>query len=146
MNIQSIRWQDALPIRHHVLWPNKPVSFSRVDGDEDANHYGIYSAGNLVSVASVFIEGNTARLRKFATLREFQNQGFGTKLIKHIIITLEDIGIEFFCCDARKTAVRFYHKFDMLRQGDEFDKSGVLYVKMKIQFRQLKHQKIDGRY
>ncbi|NQZ83779.1 MAG: GNAT family N-acetyltransferase [Colwellia sp.] len=137
MNIRSIQWQDALPIRHKVLWPNKPALFCKVDGDESASHYGVYIAGQLVCVASVYIKNNTARLRKFATLVEFQGDGFGTKLISHIINKLKSSGIEYFWCDARKTAMGFYRKFKMLQQGGEFNKSGVLYVKMEVQLLQL---------
>ena len=137
MNIRAIQWEETLPVRHKVLWPNKPASFCKVDGDEIANHYGIYIEEKLVSVASVYIEDNTARLRKFATLVEFQNEGLGTKLITHIINVLKNIGIEYFWCDARKTAIGFYRKFNMLQQGGEFNKSGVLYVKMKVQLLQL---------
>lgn len=135
VDIRAIQWQQALPIRQHVLWPNKPACFCKVAGDDVANHYGVYNEAKLVCVASVYIKGNTARLRKFATLQEFQNQGLGTKLISHIINTLKVRGIDFFWCDARKTAVSFYHKFNMLQQGDDFDKSGVCYVKMKVQLR-----------
>lgn len=132
MRIRAIKWEETLPIRHKVLWPNKPESFCRVDGDELANHYGVYIEEKLVSVASIYIEDKVARLRKFATLVEFQNAGLGTKLITHIINVLKSAGIEYFWCDARTTAVGFYQKFNMVQQGDEFTKSGILYIKMKI--------------
>ncbi len=133
MNIRTIQWQDTLPVRHKVLWPNKSRMFCKVDGDETANHYGICIDEQLVSVASIYIEGNRARLRKFATLVEFQGKGLGTKLISYIIIELRNIGIEVFWCDARTTAISFYRKFSMAQAGDEFNKSGVLYVKMVVQ-------------
>jgi len=132
MDIRIIKWDEALPIRHEVLWPNKPLLFCKVDGDEVAKHYGVYLNDKLVSVASVYIEGRIARLRKFATLVEFQGCGIGSKLIKHIISELKNIGIASFWCDARKTAIGFYNKFDMEKQGVEFNKSGILYVKMQI--------------
>jgi len=133
MNIQAITWEDALPIRHNVLWPNKPVLFCKVAGDEVAKHYGVYIDKMLVSVASVYIEGKTARLRKFATLVEFQGKGFGTKLISHIINLLKNIQVARFWCDARKTAIGFYRQFNMVQQGGEFHKSGILYVKMTLE-------------
>jgi len=133
MIIRIIQWEDALPIRHEVLWPNKPVLFCKVEDDETAKHYGVYIKNKLVSVASVYINGNTARLRKFATLVEFQGGGLGTKLIVHIINSLQIMGIKSFWCDARKTAISFYQKFNMTQEGGEFDKSGILYVKMKVQ-------------
>ncbi|NQY64467.1 MAG: GNAT family N-acetyltransferase [Alteromonadaceae bacterium] len=137
MDIRAIEWEEALPVRHEVLWPNKAVLFCKVDGDEIANHYGVYIEEKLVSVASVYIEDNMARLRKFATLVEFQGDGLGTTLITYIINVLKSVGIEYFWCDARTTAIGFYRKFNMVPQGAEFNKSGVLYVKMKVQLLQL---------
>ena len=133
MNVRAIKWEEALPVRHKVLWPSKAAMFCKVDGDEFANHYGIFIEGKLVSVASVYIEDNSARLRKFATLAKFQNAGLGTKLITHILNALKDRGIEYFWCDARITAIGFYQKFNMMQEGGEFNKSGVLYVKMKVE-------------
>ena len=85
MDIRSILWDEALPIRHEVLWPNKPLQFCKVDGDETAKHYGAYLNDKLVSVASIYMDGRVARLRKFATLAVFQGRGIGSKLINHIL-------------------------------------------------------------
>jgi len=135
MDIRTIKWHETMPIRHEVLWPNKPLIFCKVDGDEHAQHYGIYLAEKLVSVASVYMEGRIARLRKFATLVEFQGCGLGSALITHIVEQLEKVGAESFWCDARKTAVGFYKKFGMEKQGAEFNKSGILYFKMEVSFK-----------
>lgn len=136
MDIRIIQWQQALPVRHQVLWPQKSPEFCKVAGDESATHYGVFMDGLLVSVASVYIEmsaaNKRARLRKFATLVSHQGRGIGSALITYIIEHLKNIGIETFWCDARKTALGFYQRFDMQVQGDEFDKSGVLYFKMQV--------------
>ncbi|SFB90008.1 GNAT family N-acetyltransferase [Pseudoalteromonas denitrificans] len=133
MKIRTIQWDETLPVRHTVLWPNKPASFCKVEGDEKANHYGVYLNNKLVSVASVYINGCIARLRKFATLMEFQGKGLGTKLIAYILDEMKITGIKCFWCDARKTAVGFYKKFGMEQQGTEFYKSGIPYFKMELQ-------------
>jgi len=132
VEIRAINWQDALPLRQEVLWPDKPISFCQVDGDEDAQHYGVYKAGSLVCVASVYKNKDVARLRKFATLDAFQRLGIGSRLIKHIMRELQHEGIRLFWCDARITAAGFYEKLGMEKQGEEFNKSGVLYFKMQI--------------
>jgi predicted GNAT family N-acyltransferase len=132
MNIQSIHWKDALPIRHQVLWPNKPPSFCKIDGDEMANHYGAYINGELVCVASIYIQNRTARLRKFATLLSFQGKGIGSQVLLHIISKLHEIGIDYFWCDARKSALEFYRKFGLEKEGSSFVKSNIPYYKMAI--------------
>jgi predicted GNAT family N-acyltransferase len=133
MDIRLITWSEALAIRHEVLWPDKPALFCKVNGDETAKHYGVYINDDLVSVASIYIENRVARLRKFATLVRFQRGGIGSTLITHIMGELKVLGIEFFWCDARKSAVGFYKNFGMEQQSDEFTKSGLVYVKMKVQ-------------
>jgi len=133
LNIRTIDWHDALPIRHKVLWPNKPESFCKIEGDESALHFGVYIKGLLVCVASIYINDSSARLRKFATLVEYQGQGIGSKLIAHILNQLKLSDIALFWCDARTTAVGFYQKLGMEQQGKEFEKSGVLYFKMAVQ-------------
>lgn len=139
MDIRKIDWQQALPIRHHVLWPDKAITFCKVEGDELGKHYGVYINNEIVSVASIYIEKSdteggpmSARLRKFATLVSFQGQGIGTELISYIILQLKSLGVRVLWCDARKTAIGFYQRFGMVQQGEEFDKSGVLYFKMKV--------------
>ncbi|MGF1720644.1 GNAT family N-acetyltransferase [Vibrio kyushuensis] len=134
MNIQQVTWEDALPVRHHVLWPNKPIIFCKVPGDESATHYGAFINNQLVCVASIYISGDEARLRKFATLHEFQGKGIGSKVIEHAISNLKGQNIKSFWCDARTTALSFYQKFGMTVEGSEFNKSGISYYKMAVQW------------
>jgi ribosomal protein S18 acetylase RimI-like enzyme len=132
MDIRIITLDEALPVRHRVLWPNKPLSFCTVEGDESSIHYGVYLHNVLVCVASTFINHRVARLRKFATLEEFQGRGVGTQLIRHIVGEITQANVETFWCDARTTAVSFYEKFGMEVQGDEFMRSGISYYKMEV--------------
>ena len=132
MDIRIITLDEALPVRHRVLWPNKPLSFCTVEGDESSIHYGVYLHNVLVCVASTFINHRVARLRKFATLEEFQGRGVGTQLIRHIVGEITQANVETFWCDARTTAVSFYEKFGMEVQGDEFIRSGISYYKMEV--------------
>ena len=132
MEIKRITWEQALPIRHVVLWPDKELGFCKVEGDETAFHYGAYVNNNLVCVSSVYIDKENARLRKFATLKEHQGKGIGSKVIAHILRELKEKNMVHFWCDARKSAVGFYKRFGMTVGGDEFFKSGVPYFKMAI--------------
>jgi predicted GNAT family N-acyltransferase len=133
MKIEKIRWEEALPLRHLVLWPNKSPSFCKISGDESAHHYGAYVDGILVSVASIYFESRVARLRKFATLPAYQGKGIGSQIISYILNELKEAEIDSLWCDARKSAASFYQKFGLEKQGQEFDKSGVSYYKMEVQ-------------
>ena len=132
MEISAIPWQQTIPLRHRVLWPMKPQEFCHVDGDQDAMHFGAFVQDELVCVASVFIESNKARLRKFATLAEFQNQGIGSQMLTKIIESLKTTSADVFWCDARESAVGFYQRFGMNAFGDVFYKENVAYYKMQI--------------
>ncbi len=131
MKIEMINYINTLEIRHKVLWPNRPVSFCKLEDDPKGKHYGGFLNGDLISVASVFIDNNSARLRKFATLKKYQNRGYGTKMINYIVDELNESGIEIFWCDARVAAEEFYNRFGMSKKGEIFLKSDVEYIVMK---------------
>jgi predicted GNAT family N-acyltransferase len=133
MHITTINWQDALPIRQQVLWPDYPASFCQIDGDDTALHYGAYLDNQLVCVASLYLEGTTARLRKFATLPAYQKQGIGSSMLQHMLNELKLYQINYFWCDARLSAESFYGKFGLIRSGAIFEKSGIQYIKMERQ-------------
>ena len=141
MQIKKLQWQQTLAIRHEVLWPDKPQAFCHVDGDEPAWHYGVYIDKTLVCVASIYpgLTNNTndnndksARLRKFATLTHYQNQGIGSFILSHIIDSLKAKGIENFWCDARESAFDFYRRFGLETEGQRFYKEDIPYIKMRM--------------
>ena len=132
MDIRTISWQQTIPLRHRVLWPSKPPEFCHIDGDEDGLHFGVFVNELLVCVASVYLNQNRARLRKFATDIDYQNQGIGSKMLMHIIQSSKQSKAKFFCCDARETALDFYKRFGMRVSSERFYKENVAYYKMEV--------------
>lgn len=132
MHIQRISWQDTIAIRHRVLWPGESPAFCRVEGDETAWHFGVFLNGELVSVASVFPEGSSARLRKFATLATYQGRGIGSALLAHVLSVVQEAGLTYFWCDARESASGFYQKFGLRTEGGVFYKGEIPYFKMGV--------------
>lgn len=132
MGIKRISADETLPLRHSVLWPDKPVDFCRVENDDEGEHWGLFDEGQLLSVASIFFEGRSARLRKFATDKKCQGQGLGTMMLNHIIADLKQRGMERFWCDARVTASAFYTRFGLQQEGPPFIKKGLDYVVMAM--------------
>ena len=130
LKILSIHWMQTIPIRHCVLWPDRPPEFCALDGDKDAWHFGAFMHEELVGVASVFITQSGARLRKFATLKDFRHQGIGSALLMHALQMAEAQGLQYFWCDARESALPFYARFGMTAEGERFYKSNVPYFKM----------------
>ena len=76
MEIRNISWEQTIPLRQSVLWPNKPPEYCHVYGDNDAMHFGAFANDKLVCFASVYITSDKARLRKFATKTDYQGQGY----------------------------------------------------------------------
>ena len=130
--IRRITAEETLPIRHQVLWPNKTIDECRVEGDETGYHFGVFIGQDLVCVASIFIDGERARLRKFATIEEYQGKGIGSFVLKHIIDVLQQQSVCMFWCDARENAMSLYERFGMSREGERFFKGDIPYRKMSV--------------
>ena len=130
MEIKAISWEETIPIRQQVLWPNESPEYCKVDGDEDALHFGIFITNQLTCVASLYLKGRSARLRKFATLHESQGKGLGSLMLNHIIKELKASGITYFWFDARESATPFYSRFGFNIEGERFYKNNVSYFKM----------------
>jgi len=130
LEIIELHWRDTLSIRHQVLWPNERPEFCEVVGDDKALHFGLKVDDEIVCVASIFMDGQSARLRKFATLESFQGQGLGSLMIQQILEKMRKQDVTFFWFDARATATPFYVRFGFNTTGDVFYKNSIAYYKM----------------
>lgn len=133
IKIIEISPEDTLDLRHRVLWPDKPIGYCIINGDNSALHLGAFYEEKLTCIASIFKEPRAARLRKFATEPEYQSFGVGTKMIETIINKLTQEDVTDFWCDARESATNFYSKFGMKRIGGSFYKGEIPYFKMSMQ-------------
>ncbi len=132
--IKEVAVEAVLNIRHDVMWPNKPFDYVRIPNDEKGKHFGLFLEDKLVSVVSLFIENNEAQFRKFATLPDYQNQGFGTHLLKEIIRIAEEQELYKIWCNARVDKSAYYLKFGMTLTNSKFEKGGIKYVIMEKLF------------
>ena len=130
MEIRVITWEETIPLRQSVLWPNKPQENCHVD--IDGLHFGAFIEEALVCVASVYLTSNKARLRKFATDTRYQHQGIGSKMLAHIIQSLKSRQVGHLWCDARESAIDFYKRFGMQTSGERFYKVDVPFFKMEV--------------
>ncbi|WP_245929950.1 GNAT family N-acetyltransferase [Mangrovibacter plantisponsor] len=123
-----------MPLRQQVLWPDKPLAFSAVPGDNAALHFGVYHTGKLICCLSAFaLAEGLWQIRKFATVAEWQRKGFGTILLATVIKQLEQQGALRFELDARQTACEFYEKLGFSPCSAPFEKSGLPYIRMARQ-------------
>ncbi|MEZ0609235.1 GNAT family N-acetyltransferase [Fibrella sp. WM1] len=130
--IQPITLEETYPLRHAVLWPDKPVDFVKVDNDHEGHHYGAFREGELVAVISLFIDGPEARFRKFATRPDCQRQGVGTLLLNHVIAQARALGAQTLWCDARLDTADFYRRFGMQAVSDTFYKGPIAYARYSV--------------
>lgn len=113
------------------MWPNKDFDYIKLDEDDQGIHYGLFVAEELVSVVSVFIRGDQAQFRKFATLTPHQNKGYGSTLLSYVFEEANRLGIKRIYCNARKEKGAFYKKFGLLETDHTFSKGGKDYVVME---------------
>jgi len=129
--IKQITSSEVLPIRHKVMWPNKPIRYVELPNDNNARHYGLFVHGEIKSIISLFTENNEVQFRKFATLIEFQGLGYGTILLKNILDLLQKEGIRRLWCNARVEKSAYYEKFNLKATLQKFEKDGIEYVIME---------------
>ncbi|MCB2407183.1 GNAT family N-acetyltransferase [Hymenobacter lucidus] len=129
--IRPITAAETYPLRHAVLWPNKPYDYVQVENDAAGYHFGAFRQGRLVAVVSLFIEGEEARFRKFATHPSYQRQGIGSRLLTHLIAVARQHGARSLWCDARQDATALYHRFGMRAEGPVFYKGPIPYQRMR---------------
>ncbi|MCH7408509.1 GNAT family N-acetyltransferase [Belliella sp. DSM 111904] len=131
MLIKEITLNEALPIRHVAMWPDKDLDFVRVPGDDQATHLGLFVDRKLISVVSIFKKADGAQFRKFATLPNYQGRGYGSKLLVYMIGFAQKQNLSRIWCNARASKVDFYSNFGLSTTNKTFEKSGLEYVVME---------------
>lgn len=130
LRIERVTVAEVLPVRHAVLWPQHPPEFSRVADDEQGWHYALREGAQVVCVASLFVQGGEARLRKFATLPAWQGKGLGSAMLAGLIDAAREAGCSRFWCDARTRALNLYQRAGLEAEGAPFAREGVMFQRM----------------
>lgn len=130
IEIKEIEASETWPLRQKVMWPSKPLEFVVLLNDDEGLHFGLYEKETLVSVISLFINGNEGQFRKFATDDYFR--GYGTKLLNHLISEAKKMNLKSLKCNARMTAIEFYQRFGMKVVSDIIRKNGKDYIIMEL--------------
>ncbi|MBO0934858.1 GNAT family N-acetyltransferase [Fibrella aquatilis] len=127
MTLAPITADDTLPLRQLVLWPDKSLDEVRLPNDADGHHVGAFVDGQLVAVISLFVNGERAQFRKFATHPDYQQQGIGSLLLRRVIDVAKQLNANRLCCDARLSAASFYTRRGMQPTGPIFYKGPIPY-------------------
>lgn len=131
--IKETRIEGVWHMRQKVMYPNEIIDFVKLENDDKGLHLGLYIADTLVSVISVFEEGDDVQFRKFATEIAMQGKGYGTKLLQYVMDWAVNTGKKSIWCNARIMATEMYRKFGMQPVGEGWVKYGIEFIKMEKQ-------------
>lgn len=131
MKIKAIPAHLTWEIRHKAMWPNKPFSYIKLDNDAVGQHFGLFVENKLVTVISIFITKKEAQFRKFATLPEYQGNGYGSWMLSHMFKEMFERGINRLWCNARADKTLYYKKFGMTKTAITFVKGTIAYIVME---------------
>lgn len=132
MRIKRISKEETWELRQRVMWLDREIQYVQLPEDDLGIHWGLYKEDRLLSVVSLFIDGNQGQFRKFATEIEEQGKGYGSRLFAYMLQEAKDLGVKKIWCNARKNKTSFYEKFGMLETSQEFERDGKLYVIMEM--------------
>lgn len=132
IKIQEISAADTWELRQKVMWPQKHISYVKLEDDMEGIHYGLYKNNQLVSVVSLFIDNNRAQFRKFATDESEQGNGYGSKLLLHLMTVVRNKGVSSLWCNARLAKAAFYEKLGLKVIDGIFIKGEKEYVVMAM--------------
>lgn len=131
MQIREVPLEDVWRIRQVVMYPQETLDFVKLQDDDKGMHLGLYVENKLVSVISVFEEGDEVQFRKFATEMTMQGRGYGTSLLQYVMEWAIENNKKSIWCNARISATSLYQKFGMEPTGDSWEKYGIEFIKME---------------
>ena len=134
--INEVPYADVLDIRHKVMYPDKDKDYVILSDDDKGLHIGYYKEGILVSVLSLFLNNRELQFRKFATLPEYQGQGYGSELVKWVLDYAKDMQFDRVWCNSRIEKTDFYKKFDFVETDEIFEKDGRKFIILERKFKQ----------
>ena len=132
MEIKPIEASQTWPVRHEVMWPDRPFEFVQLEEDNLGLHFGVFEKEKLVSIVSCFIIEDEMQFRKLATLEEFQGKGIASVLLQYILDLAKEKKLSKVWCNARTHKKSFYEKFGMIETQQNFTKAGQEFTIMEV--------------
>lgn len=134
MKIKRISAAQTWSLRQEVMWPEFPLEFIKLPEDSNGYHFGLFVDTELISIVSLFQSKlDEAQFRKFATKKEEQGKGYGSKLLIHLINFTKKKDIHTLWCNARADKIDFYKKFGIQATTQTYVKENIKFVILKKQ-------------
>lgn len=121
-------YEDALRIRQTVFIDEQHVPKEiELDGlDDEVYHLVGYKNGKAAATARIrFIEDNTLKLQRIATLKEFRGEGLGAKILEEIKSFAKEHDIHALVLSSQEHAVPFYEKSYFEVRGESYMEVGI---------------------
>ncbi|MDE8081984.1 GNAT family N-acetyltransferase [Erysipelothrix rhusiopathiae] len=128
ITIQTTSIDHVLPIRHKAMYPDGPLNLAQTEDDSLATHYGLFMDHQCIAVISAINHDDTLQLRKFATLPSFQNQGYGSMLLRHVLSLYNGRII----LNARTSKISYYERFGFRQTNQTFTRNDIDYCIMEV--------------
>ena len=108
-------WENYYQLRWQIL--RAPLQLDKGsekdDLEDSAIHRAIIEDNNIVGVGRLhFIDNNNAQIRYMAIKEEFRNKGLGKLIVAEFIQISKEQKISKIILYARKSAVKFYEKYN----------------------------------
>lgn len=142
LTVRRARVDEIFPLRHAVLRPGRPVSYSVYGEDDSAVHIGAWDDGTLVGCATVFpdpwpgppAEPAAWRLRGMAVDPDWQGRGVGAQVLTASIDAARAAGAPLLWANGRSAALAFYQRHGFRSVGQEFitADTGLTHVKIVL--------------
>ncbi len=136
MDVRSVTLPEVWLLRHEVMYPDYPADVVQLKDDEQGIHLGIYKAGELVSVVSVFQQNREMQFRKLATRKDWQGKGLATALLNYVDELALQKKVKRLWCNARLSATRMYEKMGMRATGQSWQALGQDFIVMEKKLNQ----------
>jgi ribosomal protein S18 acetylase RimI-like enzyme len=133
VRISALVASDTWPLRQMILRPKQRLEEMQFPGDDalPTRHFGAWDDERLVGVATVYRESphgddieDAWRLRGVAVLEEYRRKGVGNALLQACEGHARANGARRIWCNARVTALAFYHKLGFAAEGELFEVPG----------------------
>ncbi len=121
-------FDEAIALRYLVL--RKPLNMEYdqkdIEMEYDQIHIGCYNSGKLIGCLSLqHTSINESKMRQVAIHPDYQGNGIGRKLVRHIEEIAINLNKNTIFCHARWSAVPFYLKLDYTKIGEQFEEVGI---------------------
>jgi len=128
IEFKGISLKEIQKLRKINLYSNNlgKLSNYKEDAFKKTKHYGIFKDDRLVSGLTLIentkdLKEKNVQIRGMFTIKSEMKRGYGSMLIKNVIIKSKQNKIKTIWCNARISALRFYKRNKFIEVGDKFN-------------------------